>query len=196
MADEDGRKTTRRELLGAVAIVATGVGLGCDAGTGAPDGGVGGRDASAREDAGSGVDGGAGDAGLDAGAPDAGPAPVPPPEATPEAVIATFPLGVSSGDATAEAAVFWTQYTGTRELELVVWEMEGASYGRTVTQELVTPAEGGYVHVDVVGLRAGARHRYAFFEREGGMRTMRSPIGRMRAALDEIGRASCRERVS
>jgi phosphodiesterase/alkaline phosphatase D-like protein len=64
--------------------------------------------------------------------------------------------------------------------------MEGASYGRTVTQELVTLAEGGYVHVDVSGLRAGARHRYAFFERER-VRTMRSPIGRLRAALDPEG---------
>lgn len=204
MADDDGRKTTRRELLGAVAILATGVGLGCDAGTGAPDGGAGGSDAGPRADAGAGPDGGASDAGpsdagsADAGSPDAGPAPVPPPEATPEAVIATFPLGVSSGDATSEAAIFWTQYTGTRELELVVWEMDGASYGRTVTQELVTPAEGGYVHVDVSGLRAGARHRYTFFEREGGVRTMRSPIGRLRAALDPeaveplvIGACSC-----
>jgi alkaline phosphatase D len=192
MADDDGPKTTRRELLGAVAILATGVGLGCDAATGVPDGGGGGLDASARPDAGRGSDGGSSDAGTadagaaDAGPPDAGVPPAPPPEETPEALVATFPLGVSSGDATHEAAIFWTQYAGARELELVVWEMEGASYGRTVTQELVTLAEGGYVHVDVSGLRAGARHRYAFFERER-VRTMRSPIGRLRAALDPEG---------
>jgi alkaline phosphatase D len=127
------------------------------------------------------------DAGWDAGAPDAGPPdagppPVEPPEGVPEAVIATFPLGVASGDATTARAIFWTRYAGSAELSLVVWEMDGDRYARTVHDAVVGPADGGFVTIDVPGLAAGAWHRYAFFEREAGERTSRSPIGRMRAA--------------
>jgi alkaline phosphatase D len=140
----------------------------------------------------------ASDAGVDAGPPDTGPPPVEPPESTPEAVLATFPLGVASGDATPERAIVWTRYTGSRPLSLVVWEMDGASYVRTVLDAAVTPADGGFVHVDVETLAPGAWHRYAFFELEAGARVARSPVGRVRAAIAadaleplRIGACSC-----
>lgn len=201
MAQDDEPKTTRRELLGAVVVVATGVGLGCDAPLVGEDTGVA-RDAPGTD--GAGTDGGAHDvgAGTDAAsvdassAPDAATPPEPPPESVAEASLATFPLGVACGDAVDDTAVFWTRYAGTRELELVVWEMAGEVYARTVVAMVVVASEGGFVHADVMGLAPGARHRYVFFEREAGVRSRRSPIGRMRAplaadALEPLVLAAC-----
>lgn len=187
------RTLPRREFLKATVVGAVGVSIaGCPAEPGPP-----------LEDAGTASDAPAGDApapgsdapALDAGS-DAGPEPVVPPEDTPESG-AGFPLGVASGDATPAAAICWTHYGGAEPLVLVVWEMDGATYARTAFTAPVVPA-AGYVHVDATGLRAGAAHRFAFFEAPGGTRTARSPIGRFRTAPAEdalvplrIGAVSC-----
>jgi alkaline phosphatase D len=108
------------------------------------------------------------------------------PIVAPESVSASsrFPLGVAAGDVTSERAIVWTRYDGAAPLELVVWQVEGSAYVAEVAAIPVTPADGGFVHVDVPGLVAGKRHRYAFFELGAGRaRVARSGIGRFRAAL-------------
>lgn len=120
-------------------------------------------------------------AGADA-APDAAPA-ITPPEATPE--VAQFGLGVTAGDLVDDRAVLWTRYDGTAVLAVIAWRMDGDSYVEELGPFAATPVEGGFTHVPVVGLVAGARYRYAFFELDGETmdRTGRSLIGRFRAPI-------------
>ncbi len=174
------RRTTRRQFLKVTAVGTAGLWLGCgrpavnggDAGT--PDGG--------EPDAG--FDGGVEDAGL----PDAG---LPPDEPEAVAPSADFPLGVTSGDVEAARGIVSTRYLGAEVLRLRVWRMTGDVYALRVADEVVTPAAGGFVHLDVAGLEAGARYRYAFFEEAAGQPVRRSPIGRFRAAFG----AGVRERL-
>lgn len=92
-------------------------------------------------------------------------------------------MGVASGDATETTAVLWTQHDSARELELAVYLMDGEQYLEEAVVTLVRVDAGGFVHVRVNGLTAGARYRYTFFELNGAQRTARSTIGRFRAAL-------------
>ncbi|MDB4927698.1 MAG: Phosphodiesterase/alkaline phosphatase [Myxococcaceae bacterium] len=96
---------------------------------------------------------------------------------------AAFPLGVMAGDATHERAVLWTRYLGSARLVLHVLQMDGNRAVRVAFEADVTPAPGGFVHVDVPGLRAGARHIFAFLERSGAGFSGRSRIGHFRAAI-------------
>lgn len=191
--DPSSPPPTRRSFLRTSAVATAGLLAACgddDAtsttpDTGAPDGGpppdLGAPD-TATPDAGP-ADGAVTDLGPpDAGPRDMGPPPDPgTPDAVPESM--SFPLGVASGDPTETNVVVWTRYDGTGPLELAVFEMMGDAYLREVLTMAVTPAEGGFVHVDVGGLVAGARYRYAFFEMTGTERTARSLVGRFRTAM-------------
>ncbi len=152
----------------------------------APDGG--------RADAPRGADGGAGadaplgpdararDAGRDARVADAasvdgaaadGPGidPVRLPESP------SFPQGVASGDVTAERALLWGRYTGGATLRLWVWPERGRT--GVLSRDLeARPGADGVVLVDVDGLPAGTRHRFALVELEAGRPARRSPVGR------------------
>lgn len=191
--DEEGSKRVSRRGFVKGAIVGTvALSLGCgESMTGGDAGSA--TDAGARMDAGPGDEP---DAGGDDAGTDAGPEPVPPPEDVDESTD-DFPLGVASGDVTSSAAILWTRYAGDATVELVVWRMDGDTYGPTAFVGEVTPADG-YAHVDVDTLEPGARYRYAFFVVEGGERTARSAIGRFRAAIAPdameslwIGAVSC-----
>ncbi len=103
-----------------------------------------------------------------------------PPEPTPESM--SFPLGVATGDATEARVVAWASYTGTGSLSLVVWKMTGGAYVKELPP-IAAKSVDGYVLADVLGLEAGARYRYAFFEMDGATRKARSPIGQFRAAI-------------
>ncbi len=191
--DDDGH-LTRRDFVRTTTTAAAAVAVGC----GGDDGTV--------TDAGPTDGGDAGDTALppDAGPPvdsaaDTAPGPLVPPEDTPE-VLALFELGVASGDVTHEQAVVWTQYLGSRSLNLAVWEMNGDAYERVVTEGYITPGANGFTHVPVTGLTGGRHYRYAFFEMGDTERVGRSPIGRFRAALAPgqmedllIGACSCTE---
>lgn len=175
-ASEDPAAPTisRRDLLRAGVVTAIAVAVpGCGDAALGPDGGIAPGDAAR-------LDGGE-LPGDDAGPEmlDAGPTveQVPPPEATPESAL--FDMGVASGDATATAAILWAHHGGSEPLEVVVWEMDGDDYASTVHVGEAA-LEGGFAHVEVTGLTAGARYRYAFYE---AGRAARSPIGRLRAAL-------------
>ena len=193
---QDDERIGRRSFIGTTAAVAAGLAVGCgggeasDAGAASDGGGLDGGDP--------GTDGGAdagegADAGQDAGAP----GPIEPPEDTPEA--STFGLGVASGDVLPDSAIVWTRYDGGMPLAAIVWELDaGGDYVREHPRIAASPADGGFVHVEVTGLTAGARHVYAFFEVDGDTRIARSPIGRFRAALGAmsmspllIGAVSC-----
>lgn len=90
-----------------------------------------------------------------------------------------FGLGVASGDALPDGATLWTRYDSTLDLALVVWRE-----GRRPTAGLrVTPAQGGFVHASLTGLRPGTWYRFAFVELVEGQAGARSPIGRFRTAL-------------
>lgn len=167
---------SRRQFLRVTALGSAGLLLGCErpAGVGgeATDGGV------PPGDEGLALGDDAGVQGVDAGPP-------PPPD-EPErlAEAFNFPSGLASGDLEPTRGVLWTQYLGTAALRLRVWRMEQDVYAERVADTLVTPADGGFVHLDVAGLTPGQRYRYAFFE-EGltGELLARSAIGRFRAAL-------------
>jgi len=102
------------------------------------------------------------------------------PESTPESM--SFPLGIAMGDATDTRAVAWASYSGSATLALVVWKMSGTTYVKELPAVTVK-ATDGVALADVLGLEAGARYRYAFFELEGDARKARSPIGSFRAAI-------------
>jgi phosphodiesterase/alkaline phosphatase D-like protein len=104
------------------------------------------------------------------------------PDDVPPAPLATFPLGVASGDVTADAAILWTRHAGTAALALAVWE-DTATGPQPVGLYPAARADGGFVHVDLAGLAAGARYHFAFVETSNGQPTQRSAVGRFRAAL-------------
>jgi alkaline phosphatase D len=173
-------KHTRRQFLKVSAVTAAGALVACGApgATGTdPDGGT---PVDPELDGGTGADGGtdAGTEPVDAGQP------LPPDE--PELVMEAFnfPLGIASGDVTATRAMLWTRHDGTAPLRLRVWKMAGEVYAERVADVAVTPADGGFLHLDLDGLVAGERYRYAFFEVDAaGALLARSAIGRFRAAL-------------
>ncbi len=160
-------KHTRRQFLRVSVVTAAGALVACGqpAAVGfGPDGGL------------LGPDGGALDP-VDAG---------PPPPDEPELVTEAFgfPLGLASGDVEPTRAMLWTRYDGAAALTLRVWRMEGDVYAQRVAEVAVTPADGGFLHLDVDGLTPGERYRYAFFEVDvAGALLARSAIGRFRAAF-------------
>jgi alkaline phosphatase D len=134
----------------------------------------------------------------DGAAPDAT-QPITPPETIPEAQH--FKLGISAGDLDASRGVLWTQYSGTAPLAAFVWRMSGDSYVEQHGPLAAAPADGGFVHVAIEGLVAGARYRYAFVELDGEQRVARSMIGRFRAPIAEtstevltFGAVACTEK--
>lgn len=94
-----------------------------------------------------------------------------------------FPMAVGSGDAQPDAIVLWCQYTGSLALELVVYEMEGATYAREAFRGPAVPSAAGFVHERVSGLKPGMRYRFVFFEKSGSAVSARSEIGRFRTAI-------------
>lgn len=125
-----------------------------------------------------------GTTGGDGGAPVTPPKPAPTvdaPESVPE-VAASFPIGVSSGDATHERAVISTRYDGKKPLRLRVWRMTPLAYERVVDEDVKVNASG-FTELDVDGLEGGGEYRYAFFEKDGEELSARSAIGRFRAAF-------------
>jgi len=167
---------TRRQFLRVSVIGAAGFVTACgdprlseildgeDGGLLKPDGGV-------TADAGSELD-----AGVDAGVaePDQ-------PDLIQEAF--NFSMGIASGDVTDTRAVLWTQYAGLGALRLRVWRMEAEVYAERVADVTVQPGDGGFVHLDVEGLIAAEKYRYAFFEETATGLAGRSAIGRFRAAF-------------
>lgn len=181
-------KQTRRHFLRITAISGAGLVLGCGRPPGvSEDGGV-----MQLEELDGGLPQGE-DAGVDAGQP------LPPDEPEQLSEAFNFPLGLAAGDLEATRGVLWTRYDGTSPLRLRVWRMEADVYAERVADAMVTPGDGGYVHLDVAGLQPGLKYRYAFFEENAqGTLTARSAIGRFRAALGPgqlepllIGASSC-----
>jgi alkaline phosphatase D len=125
------------------------------------------------------------------------------PESTVESAL--FPLGVSAGDLDNDRVTLWTRYDGDAPLALVVWRMRSsnaAEYARM--HRVVNPVAlvNGFAHVDVDGLVAGARYRYAFFELDASAqpgtsaRIARSVVGNLRAPFTGaeplvLGAVSC-----
>ena len=178
---------TRRHFLRITALSGAGLVLGCDRPPGivgvGEDGGLLAEDGGVLGE----------DAGVDAGQP------LPPDEPELISEAFNFPLGLASGDLEPARGVLWTRYDGMASLRLRVWRMEDAIYAERVADVLVTPGDGGFVHLDVAGLLPGQRYRYAFFEENAqGELTARSAIGRFRAAFAPgqkepllIGASSC-----
>jgi alkaline phosphatase D len=105
-----------------------------------------------------------------------------PPDALPE--VDAFPLGISSGDFTGDRAVLWANYSGSAPLAALAYRMDGAMHVQQLGPFAAAPADGGFVHVAITGLVAGARYRYVFVELDGaGIPVARSRIGRFRAPI-------------
>ena len=97
-----------------------------------------------------------------------------------------FAYGVWAGDAQRDRAVFATRYTGPSALSLRVQELGATSIVRVAYDARVEPDGDGYVYAPVSGLTPGARHTYAFVERDRdrGEPLRRSAVGSLRAAFD------------
>ena len=92
---------------------------------------------------------------------------------------ALFPLGVSAGAARAESIIFWTKYTGSDEVRLTVWRpLDIPNQVVKAYDEVVTPADGGFIKLRVDGLLPDARYEYAFV-----LENQKSPTGSARTAL-------------
>lgn len=98
---------------------------------------------------------------------------------------AAFAVGMMAGDAEPSRAMIWTRYTGMRTLRARVSEVVGGMPTRVVLERVVTPAAGGYVHLDAEGLTAGTEYQYAFLEHDGSKYVGRSELGRFRTAIAE-----------
>ena len=203
---------TRRDLLvlGIEAAVAAPLlaALGCDSDSGgggsvAGDGGGSGGDAGGADaggvDAG-GVDAaGADGAGADAATePDDGGQVVAfDPEAVPEDE-ALFPLGVSSGIATAASILLWGFVEGGASKTLRVWRDAPTAGDVTLVVERAVQGKDGYVKEPVEGLLPGTDYRFALFDGAAPPFAGRSAIGRFRSAIAAdslepvtLGAASC-----
>jgi alkaline phosphatase D len=214
------RSWTRRELLlttAPSAVIAVLVGacsnqtdtLSRDDNTQPPDSGP---DAGVSADAEPPKDAHAPDtsASMDAGAPDVGSEPDsgegdadiidagggPGPETIVESMA--FGLGIASGDVTEAGAVLWTRYSASEPLHLWLYRADNVTLSSEIITQTVTPRSGGFVHVDVGGLDAGARYVYVFVEGPSDAPIGRSPLGRFRTAIASdsmepliIGAVSC-----
>jgi alkaline phosphatase D len=93
----------------------------------------------------------------------------------------TFPLAVMAGEMRPESAMLAVYLENPAPKLLRVWQPSG--HDGTVLlvhEQMVTPAEGGYVKVTVDGLCAGQWFKYAFFEDNF---SARSAIGEFRTAI-------------
>lgn len=86
------------------------------------------------------------DAGTDGGV-DAG-QPLTPDEPEQLSEAFNFPLGLAAGDLEATRGVLWTRYDGASPLRLRVWRMEADVYAERVADAVVTPGDGGFVHLE------------------------------------------------
>lgn len=93
-----------------------------------------------------------------------------------------FSIGLMAGDAEPTRAMLWTRYTGKRELRARVAEVEGGKATKVVLEQIVKPAEGGFVHIDAGSLTPATEYQYAFLEHDGTKYVGRSDGGRFRTA--------------
>ena len=93
--------------------------------------------------------------------------------------LGSFPIGVMAGDMLPRRAMIWTRYDGGRRVVARVVEVNADDQiiGH-VLDRAVTPAAGGFIHLDVLGLEPSRIYRYAFLEQSGGRFTGRSRLGR------------------
>jgi alkaline phosphatase D len=96
-----------------------------------------------------------------------------------------FALGLMAGDAEPSRAMIWTRYTGMRQLRARVAEVKAGMPTKVVLEKVVTPAAGGFVHVDAEGLAADTEYQYAFLEHDGTKYVGRSDAGRFRTAIGD-----------
>src|SRR5262245_59804831 len=85
-----------------------------------------------------------------------------PPAPTDLPESAAFPAGVATGDTDSRdggRTIFWARHTGAAPLRLVVWDRASKA---VMSDKPVEKADGGYVHMDVSGLRAGVEHEFVF----------------------------------
>lgn len=114
-----------------------------------------------------------------------------PPPASP-----VFPLGIASGEATADGAIVWTRYTGAAQLSVRVWREDADT---STARPMPAEVDGnGFVHMAVSGLTAGTWHRFQFTEVLDGSEVGHSEVGRFRTAFSadvaqplRLGAVSC-----
>lgn len=93
----------------------------------------------------------------------------------------SFKLGVASGDAGPDRVYLWTYYSGANSLKVCAWTED-----RQGIWSDAPVRDGGYVQVEVSGLKPGTRYRYAFSEIDSGRQVIgQSPVGYFRTALPE-----------
>ncbi|WP_437336476.1 alkaline phosphatase D family protein [Sorangium sp. So ce394] len=103
-----------------------------------------------------------------------------------------------AGDAEPHGVVLWTKYRGAGALEVRLWRICRDEQGNP-WQEPVSNAttnfpprpekdklkhKSKFVHVEIGGLEPGTDYKYMFIERHGSGRTVSSPIGHFRTAIE------------
>lgn len=110
-----------------------------------------------------------------------------------------FPLGVSSGDVTQNRAILWTRYASFFTLKLAVFEKSNSARQAAIVFTTVHPLDGGYVHVDVTGLKSHHNYQFLFLVCDNhGNAFARSRPGNFKTAPDSdalvpvtLGAVSC-----
>lgn len=70
-----------------------------------------------------------------------------------------FTLGVASGDARSDSVILWTYYEGIYPLKVCVWADDRKGIWADAKR-----GDGGFVQMEIHGLRSYTRYRYAFSE--------------------------------
>ncbi|WP_437945397.1 alkaline phosphatase D family protein [Sorangium sp. So ce296] len=109
-----------------------------------------------------------------------------------------FPAGVMAGDAEPDSVVLWTKHRGAAKLEVRLWpicrDAQQNPWQEPVNKPTIKfpprPEEdklnpkSKFFHVEVSGLKSGTEYEYQFFEHHGSGRTVPSPIGHFRTAIE------------
>lgn len=108
-----------------------------------------------------------------------------------------FSFGVACGDVTGESAILSTCFTSGRALKLGLWEAQADLGAKPLIWADVYTLDGGFVHIDAIGLKSYTNYTYAFFEPLG-----RSRVGYFRTAPDSnmlvpltIGASCCTDNM-
>ncbi|MGK3990617.1 alkaline phosphatase D family protein [Sorangium sp. So ce136] len=105
-----------------------------------------------------------------------------------------------AGDAEPDGVVLWTKHRSAADLEVRLWRIrrdeQGNHWQERVNNATITfsprtdkdklKPKSKFIHVEIRGLEPGTDYKYRFLERQSSGRTVLSPIGCFRTAIEPL----------